>query len=155
MVHPFSPAHSSWFLLGFPPKWCHLSPSRYCPFRPYWTIQKTLPSKPLWHRLCENILVDAYNILSGNFASRNQLLRTVQPIQNLPTRSQDKTMMLSPVSTALSSRSLLNSNLGSFVYITQALLQDRLSSPTVVDTNTFGTFEKYLGLIELLELHAV
>ncbi|GAU89872.1 hypothetical protein RvY_02371 [Ramazzottius varieornatus] len=72
------------------------------------------------------------DLLSEN---AEQLMKIVQPSPNLRTRSHDKAMMLSPVSMAPSSRALLESTVGSFAYIAEALLKDPLFCPSFVDLN--------------------
>ncbi|GAV05981.1 hypothetical protein RvY_16025-2 [Ramazzottius varieornatus] len=53
------------------------------------------------------------------------------------------------VSMAPSSRALLESTVGSFAYIAEALLKDPLVCPSFVDLNSPGSFENYVGKLHL------
>ncbi|GAU87153.1 hypothetical protein RvY_00046 [Ramazzottius varieornatus] len=114
-------------------------------FKRYHQHLQEVAWKPLWHRRCENLLVNVFRIRTGNFASGNRLLKSQEPSRNLKTRSQAKILMMLPVSTAPLSCKLLESTSGSFAYITEALLKDSLFCPSALHVNSLLSFKNYLS----------
>ncbi|GAV07031.1 hypothetical protein RvY_16921-1 [Ramazzottius varieornatus] len=114
-------------------------------FKRYCQHLQEVAWKPLWHRRCENLLVNVFRIWTGNFANGNRLLKSQESSRNLKTRSQAKILIMLPVSTAPLSCKLLESTSGSFAYIAEALLKDSLFCPSALHVNSLLSFKNYLS----------